>query len=120
MASHPPSPSDAEPKTGSETVIQKDIWDTIAAMPEFTALTRRKARFIIASTIFFLIYYFALLVLVGYHPQLMQKNIGPVNIAYLFALSQFIMAWVVAVLYTKVAAGWDAASSSIIAKAHKE
>ncbi len=119
MASHPPSPSDAGPKTGPETV-QKEVWDRIAAMPEFKALTRRKGQFIIASTVFFLVYYFALLVLVGYFPGLMQKNIGPVNFAYLFALSQFFMAWVVAILYTKVAARWDEAAANLIAKAENQ
>jgi len=119
MASHPPSSSDAGSKAGPGTV-QQELWDRIAAMPEFTALTRRKGRFIVASTIFFLVYYFALLVLVGYFPGLMQKNFGPVNIAYLFALSQFFMAWVVAIFYTKVAARWDEAASNIIAKAENQ
>ena len=33
-----------------------------------------------------------------------QKVLGPVNIAYLFALSQFLMAWVLAWLYVRAAA----------------
>jgi len=92
-------------------------WDGIAAMPEFQALVARKLRFIIAGTIFFLSYYFALPVLVGYFPQWMEHKVGPVNVAYLFAFSQFIMAWVIAGIYVKVAAGWDAAANEIIHKA---
>ena len=45
--------------------------------------------------VFFVVYYFALPVLVGYAPELMSRPVvGKVNIAYLFALSQFFMAWI--------------------------
>ncbi len=47
---------------------------------------------------FFIVYYFALPLLVGYAPQLMATKVfGVVNVAYLFALSQFFMAWLIAV-----------------------
>src|SRR4051812_36054135 len=45
-------------------------WDGIAAMPDFKALVAAKVRFIVIGTIFFCIYYFLLLVLVGYAPEL--------------------------------------------------
>ena len=80
----------------------------IANSVAFQSLLRRKARFIIPATLFFLIYYFLLPVLVGYAPQMMSRPLwGPLNGAYLFALSQFAMAWVVAALYLRVAAGFD-------------
>ena len=31
----------------------------------------------------------------------MDKRIGPVNLAYLFALSQFFVAWLIAFLYVR-------------------
>lgn len=89
-------------------------WAGIAAMPAFCELLKRKARFIIAGTVFFLAYYFALPVLVGWFPELMERKVGPVNIAYIFALSQFAMAWIVAAVYVKVAAGWDRSVQAII------
>jgi len=89
-------------------------WDAIAASPEFRALLARKIRFIVAGTVFFLVYYFALPILVGWFPELMQRRVGPVNWAYLFALSQFFMAWIVAAVYVKVAAKWDRDSRKII------
>ena len=56
--------------------------------------------------IFFIVYYFALPVLVGYARPLMEKRVlGPVNLAYLFALSQFFMAWIIAALYVRAANG---------------
>lgn len=92
-------------------------WDAIAAMPAFNELLARKARFIVPVTVFFLAYYFALPVLVGWFPALMERRVGPVNIAYLFALSQFVMAWVVAGIYVKVASGWDRSAQAIIKQA---
>jgi len=92
-------------------------WDEIAAAPEFKALLAAKVRFIVPATIFFVIYYFALPYLVGYHPELMQKKVwGEMNWAYLFALSQFFMAWVVAAFYVVVAKGWDRQAAAVLAK----
>jgi uncharacterized membrane protein (DUF485 family) len=39
-----------------------------------------------------------------------------VNIAYLFALSQFFMAWVLAFIYVVAAAGWDRSERALLAK----
>ncbi|MDB6173140.1 MAG: hypothetical protein JWL59_2451 [Chthoniobacteraceae bacterium] len=90
-------------------------WDAIAASAEFKALLRAKVRFIVPATIFFVVYYFALPYLVGYQPQLMEKKVwGSINIAYLFALSQFFMAWGIALLYVFVAAGWDRTAAELI------
>lgn len=90
-------------------------WAELEAKPAFRALLARKARFIIGSTIFFVAYYFALPVLVGYFPGLMkQEVVGRINIAYLFALSQFFMAWILAFIYTRKAARWDKEAAAVI------
>lgn len=90
-------------------------WEELEEQPAFRALLARKTRFIITSTIFFVIYYFALLVLVGWFPDVMKKKVlGKINVAYLFALSQFFMAWGMAFVYTRKAAEWDKAAAQII------
>lgn len=90
-------------------------WEQLEAKPEFRALLSRKSRFIIPATIFFLIYYLALPILVGYYPELMKTKVwGEVNVAYVFALSQFFMAWIMAFLYVRVAAKWDKSAASVI------
>lgn len=95
-------------------------WEAIEARPAFRSLLSQKAKFIVPATIFFLIYYLALPVLVGYWPDLMKKKVlGQVNIAYLFALSQFFMAWIIAFLYVRVAAKWDKLAASVIAPEEK-
>ncbi len=115
LSPHSPPLSSHAPSAEEER--ERADWEGIAAMPEFRALLARKRRFIVAGTVFFLVYYFALPVLVGYFPKWMEQKVGPVNLAYLFAFSQFIMAWVVAGAYVKTAAGWDRAAHGIIQKA---
>lgn len=90
-------------------------WEKLEALPEFRALLSRKAKFIVISTVFFVIYYFALLILVGWFPEIMKTEVlGRLNIAYVFALSQFFMAWGLAWIYTRQAAAWDKSAAEII------
>jgi uncharacterized membrane protein (DUF485 family) len=93
-------------------------WEHLAATAEFKALLAAKARFVVPATVFFIAYYFALPLLVGYAPALMAKKVfGVVNVAYLFALSQFFMAWILAWLYVRAAGRFDKLAQSVI---HKE
>jgi uncharacterized membrane protein (DUF485 family) len=127
-------PGDPTPEVGSETDVaplgrggakpaheltaDEDSdgtdWDRVAAEPEFKELLASKRRFIVPMTVFFVVYYFALPVLVGYAPRLMETRVLGLNVAYLFALSQFFMAWAVAALYVRAAGGWDAVAHRII------
>ena len=64
-----------------------------------------------------MLYYFALPVLVGYAPQFMSTRFLGVNLAYLFALSQFFVAWLIAGLYVKAANNFDRLAKDIVDKA---
>ena len=102
----------AAPKPPHERTADEEAgatnWSAIAASSRFRELLRAKRRFILPAMLFFVIYYFALPVLVGYAPRLMERRIiGAVNLAYLFALSQFFMAWIIAWLYTRAAGRFD-------------
>ena len=114
--------SGAKPPHESTAAEEKNAadWDGIAADPDFKSLIVSKARFIIPATVFFIVYYFSLPVLVGWFPKFMeQKVVGEVNLAYLFALSQFFMAWIVAFFYVSAAAGWDRQAAAVLAKFRK-
>ncbi|MBA2734111.1 MAG: DUF485 domain-containing protein [Acidobacteria bacterium] len=90
-------------------------WNRIAASSGFKELIKTKLRFIIPATIFFIIYFFALPLLVGYAPELMNRKVlGSVNVAYLFALSQFFMAWIIALLYVRAASRHDRMAREVI------
>jgi uncharacterized membrane protein (DUF485 family) len=96
-------------------------WDRIAAYAEFKDLLAAKARFIVPATIFFIVFYFALPVSVGYFPELMKKQVlGVLNLAYLFALSQFFVAWGIAFLYVRKAAQYDKQGKAILDRLAKE
>ncbi len=94
------------------------MWDRVAESEEFRDLMATKKIFIIPAFVFFLVYYFLLPILVGYAPQFMSIKVwGNVNLAYLFALSQFFMAWTIAGLYVKAGDDFDRISKDIIGKA---
>lgn len=135
--SQPKSPADLTPSVGAATDIarlgttspkpaheltaaedaQLADWDKIANSDEFRALIKAKLKFIVPATIFFVIYYVTLPILVGYAPELMAKKvIGVVNVAYIFALSQFFMAWIVAALYVRAAGRFDKMAAALLAK----
>ena len=96
-------------------------WRRVTQTPEFKAMLRAKLRFIVPATLFFVVYYFALPVLVGYAPALMARKVfGVVNIAYLFALSQFFMAWIIAALYLRAASRFDNMERGIIEKTREK
>ena len=98
----------------------QSMWDRVAESHEFRDLMATKKIFIIPAFIFFLVYYFMLPILVGYAPQFMSIKVwGNVNLAYLFALSQFFMAWTIAGLYVRASDNFDEISKDIIDKALK-
>jgi uncharacterized membrane protein (DUF485 family) len=70
-------------------------WERLAASERFRNVLKAKRCFVVPAMIFFIVYYFALPVLIGYARPFMERRVlGPVNLAYLFALSQFFMAWI--------------------------
>ena len=77
-------------------------WDAAANSPEFKELIAKKRSFVLPATIFFLTWYFGFIILAGVAPDFMgEKVIEGVTIGYIFALSQFIMVWVLAAAYLR-------------------
>lgn len=106
-----------EPKATSRREHDHNEWDRIANSRAFYDLLAIKKVFIVPAFAFFLTYYFLLPVLIGYAPKLMSTRIaGTVNLAYLFALSQFVVGWVIAWLYLRAAAKFDRLAGDILDK----
>jgi uncharacterized membrane protein (DUF485 family) len=81
------------------------VAEAVGKDPEMVELEHRHQRFVWPVTIFFLVYYLSLPILAGVAPDLMgTKVFGQFTFGYLFALSEFLMAFVVAWVYARWAA----------------
>lgn len=91
-------------------------WAAIDANPKFQALHRKKTLFLWGLMIFSTIYYFLLPIGAAYYQDLYKIKVwGVVNVGILFALSEFVVAWVIAFVYSKKAnAEFDAMAQEII------
>jgi uncharacterized membrane protein (DUF485 family) len=90
-------------------------WAAIERTPEFQALVRAKRAFIVPATAGFILYYFALPALVGYWPEMMSTTVaGRINLAYVFALSQFVMAWALMAAYVRRARRFDRMAEALL------
>ena len=104
IANRPVGSRDSVPP---EVLQNEEALEKIESGPEFRRLESSKLKFILPATIFFLIYCLALPILVGFFgtnadgtPGFMDTRLfSGFSIAYLFALSQFIMAWILAFIY---------------------
>jgi len=96
-------------------------WAAIDADPRFQALHRKKTTFLWGLMIFSVIYYFLLPVGAAYYQDLFKIKVwGVVNVGILFALSEFVVAWTIAFVYSKKAnSEFDAMAQEIINDAHK-
>jgi uncharacterized membrane protein (DUF485 family) len=79
-------------------------WNAVIADPRFQALHRRKQSFLTGLMIFSVVFYFLLPVGAAYFQDLYKTKVwGVVNFGLLFALSEFVVAWGVAIYYSRVA-----------------
>lgn len=105
----------AVPKQSSELSEQEYV--TISQSTEYKALVKKKNKFILPMTIFFLLFYFTLPFLTSFTTILHQKAIGDITWVWIFALAQFIMVWTLVTIYVKKAASFDKDAAVIIDKA---
>jgi len=79
-------------------------WAAVIADPRFQQLHRRKMAFLWGLMTFSVVYYFALPIGAAYFQDLFKVKVwGVVNIGLLFALSEFVVAWGIAIYYSRVA-----------------
>ncbi|MDX9989696.1 DUF485 domain-containing protein [Thiothrix unzii] len=91
-------------------------WAAIDNDPRFQTLHKKKTTFLWGLMIFSVVYYFLLPIGAGYYPELFKIKVwGPVNFGILFALSEFIVAWGIAFIYTRRAnRDFDAMAAEIV------
>lgn len=89
-------------------------WAAIHSDPRFTELYSRKSRFLWGLMAFSVVYYFALPLGAAYFTDLFRIRVwGPINVGLVFALSQFLVAWGIAFLYSRRAATFDRLAAEI-------
>jgi uncharacterized membrane protein (DUF485 family) len=88
-------------------VERQDEWVRVERTSAFEELIRAKRAFIIPATIFFMVFYFGLPFLAAFTTVLNVKVIGSLTLAYIYALAQFAMTWILMHLYVSRANKWD-------------
>ena len=78
-------------------------WEAVERSPEFRELTKRKRSFVVPATAFFMAWYFGFVILCGYAPDFMGREFitDGLTVGYAFALSQFLMTWVLGWMYLR-------------------
>ncbi|HEX6138090.1 MAG TPA: DUF485 domain-containing protein [Casimicrobiaceae bacterium] len=96
-------------------------WQSIVADPRFQSLHRKKTSFLWGLMAFSVVYYFLLPIGAAYFQDLFRVKVwGPVNVGLVFALSEFVVAWGIAFVYSRRAnAEFDAMASELIRDAEK-
>jgi uncharacterized membrane protein (DUF485 family) len=95
-------------------------WEAVEADARFQALHKDKNKFLWRMMLFALIFYFLLPISTAYFQDILKIKIwGVINVGLLFALSQFIVAWVIAIIYAKRAnTEYDARARELVQDAH--
>ncbi|MDQ3647469.1 MAG: DUF485 domain-containing protein [Actinomycetota bacterium] len=97
----------AEPGTGDASAgadHHPNIdWRAAEASAEFRELKKKRRGWVLPATIFFLAWYFGFVILAGYAKDFMGREFltDGLTVGYVFAFSQFIMVWVLAVVYVR-------------------
>lgn len=96
-------------------------WKAIDTDPRFQELHSKKTRFLWGLMAFSIAYYFLLPIGAAYYTDLFKIKVwGPINVGILFALSEFVVAWLIAFYYTRRAnTVFDGMAENLMNDAHK-
>ena len=79
-------------------------WQRIERSDEFQELVKRRRSFVVPATIFFLAYYMAFIIVAGYAPDFMAESVYQgLTVGYCYALTQFLMVFVLGIWYLRKA-----------------
>ncbi len=86
----------------------------VKSSPQFKLFLSRKNKFIVPMTVFFMIFYFLLPIFTSYTTFLNTSAIGDISWTWIFAVSQFVMVWVLSTIYVRRAATFDKEAEQIV------
>lgn len=93
-------------------------WDAVIRDERFQSLRQRKHRVLWGLMAFSLVYFLLLPIGAAYYQSLFKVRVwGVVNIGLLFALSEFVVVWVIAYVYSRKASqDFDRMAESLAAQ----
>ncbi|WP_155982738.1 DUF485 domain-containing protein [Paucisalibacillus sp. EB02] len=103
----------AQPKLVNEEKNHVDF-EKVESSPQFKKLMENKKKFIVPMTIFFLVFYFLLPISTSYGTFLNTPVFGDITWAWVFAVAQFVMTWVICSIYVKKANTFDKDADQIV------
>lgn len=90
-------------------------WSRIESDSRFQELHRKKSAFLWTLMAISVVYYFLLPIGAAYFTDLFRVKVwGVINFGYIFALSQFVVAWAIAFIYARKAAKFDAMAEELV------
>ncbi|PGS56178.1 DUF485 domain-containing protein [Bacillus sp. AFS041924] len=99
--------------------LSQYAYSEVAKSPEFKQLLKAKRKFILPMSLFFFCFYIALPLMTSYSNALNKKAIGELTWAWLFAFAQFVMTWVLCMIYSKKAESFDKMADGVLEKLNK-
>ncbi|WP_010093989.1 DUF485 domain-containing protein [Ornithinibacillus scapharcae] len=104
----------AQPKLAERQRTSKVDYEKVESSPQFKQFMQNKRKFIVPLTIFFLVFYFLLPISTSYGTFLNTPVFGDITWAWVFAVAQFVMTWVICTIYVKKASSFDEEAEAII------
>jgi uncharacterized membrane protein (DUF485 family) len=97
-------------------------WEALTRDPRFQDLHRRKTLFLWGLMVLSVVYYFLLPIGAAYYQDLFKVRVwGVINVGLLFALSEFVVAWAIALIYSRRAGNeFDQLAAQIAAQFAKK
>lgn len=97
------STSASKTSHGSDNVTEQDRL-TAASHATVKKLVAEKLRFLVPMTVIFMVGYIGLTVLAAFAKPLMaMKVVGSVNLGFVLIGVNYVLAWILAIVYTRVA-----------------
>jgi uncharacterized membrane protein (DUF485 family) len=95
----------ADPVKTNSTETTSDAWIDGVRSAEFKALIDAKRRSIAPLAAIYVVSYIGLSILAGFGRELLGvKAVGPINVGFILIIANYVMSWVIAVVYARVSA----------------
>lgn len=106
-------------ETSARKLKDEIDYTAVVKSEEFQQLLRKKRKFIVPMTIFFLSFFISLPLLTSYTTVLNTSAFGDVTWAWVYAFLQFVMTWTLCMIYNKKAESFDRLSEKILQSVRK-